>query len=393
MDRVFILKEVFYKKESMFYLRLIPFLPIVASFLLFTTPLSLFSDVSQLSSSMSVPISKCKSRLQRVVDEFRKSKNLPAISVAIASSLDEIVLINSGEIDKRVRTDVTSHTYFKMGSITTSFTASILAKLVQDGRVSLNDPVSKYLSHSINLPTYKEEGIVHPITLLHLATHTSGLPNLPNQDLTQKNFSRKQLYMVLEKVSLDQKPGSIAKISNVGYALLAEVLTSITKKSIEDLYQIILLNPLQIDDLIFSLTKKDQRRFATGHLNKGPLSLSEFMKKPKCLVAADGAFSTSNEMVKWLKFHVNGNTDQLKGVVPLLHTSYFQGKDGLERTLCFEKNAFKKESLLEIDDSFFGFSSYLGVTTTSKVGIAIFSNSSSACLKELSDKLREVLYQ
>ena len=417
MDRLFILKEVFYKRGSMFYPKLISSLTLIVIFLmggvsstLFSTPSTqslkiLASNEKPVEDSLfaknqkeislkgtTLPLLKSKSRLQKVVDTFRKSQQIQAISVAIASNLGEVVLINSGEIDKRARVDVTSDTYFKIGKLTTSFTACILAKLVEDGRVSLDDPVSKYLSHSVQLPTFQENKNEFEITLRHLATHTSGLPQLPNEDLNQKNFSRRHLYKLLEKVSLKEKPGVSVTFSNVGYALLADVLEQVTRKSMQDLYKLVLLDPLKIEDLIFSFSKNDQRRIATGHQNKNPLALSHFMKKPRCLAAAEGAFTTTNEMVKWLKFLVGTNKAQLRGVIPLLKSSCFQGADGVERTLCFEKTSMKREDILEIFDVSSGFSSYLGITSASKLGIAILSNSNDSHLKELSKKLREVLF-
>src|SRR3984893_5790581 len=67
-------------------------------------------------------------------------------------------------------------TVFEIGSITKVLTALILADMVERGEVAMTDPVAKYLPASVKVPEYQ----VKPITLLDLATYTSGLPNMPD---------------------------------------------------------------------------------------------------------------------------------------------------------------------------------------------------------------------
>jgi len=72
-------------------------------------------------------------------------------------------------------TIVNEDTIFDIGSITKTFTTTILADMVKNGTVNLNDPIEKYLPPTVRLPTYNG----YKITLEDLATHTSGLPDLP----------------------------------------------------------------------------------------------------------------------------------------------------------------------------------------------------------------------
>ncbi len=71
--------------------------------------------------------------------------------------------------------NVDENTVFEIGSVTKVFTGTLLAEAVRRGEVKLDDPVSKYLPATVKTPT--RNGI--EITLLELATHTSGLPRLP----------------------------------------------------------------------------------------------------------------------------------------------------------------------------------------------------------------------
>src|SRR5262249_37891480 len=72
--------------------------------------------------------------------------------------------------------DVDGDTVFEIGSISKVFTSLLLADMVQRGEVKLNDPISKFLPATVKVPTRNGR----EITLADLATHTSGLPRLPD---------------------------------------------------------------------------------------------------------------------------------------------------------------------------------------------------------------------
>ncbi|MGC2570276.1 MAG: serine hydrolase domain-containing protein, partial [Candidatus Nitrosopolaris sp.] len=80
-----------------------------------------------------------------------------------------------GNISKANTTKVNGDTIFDIGSLTKTFTAILLADMVKRGIVNLDDPIEKYLPFNVTVPSYNG----HKITLEDLATHTSGLPDLP----------------------------------------------------------------------------------------------------------------------------------------------------------------------------------------------------------------------
>jgi len=72
-------------------------------------------------------------------------------------------------------TKVNGNTIFDIASITKTFTTTLLADMVKQGLVNLDDPIEKYLPATVKAPTYNR----HKITLGNLATRTSGLPDFP----------------------------------------------------------------------------------------------------------------------------------------------------------------------------------------------------------------------
>jgi hypothetical protein len=111
-------------------------------------------------------------------------------------------------------------TGFEIGSVTKVFTALLLADLVRKGEVALADPVAKYL------PAVKIRN-GSSITLLSLATHTSGLPFMPDDvpafdDSAATKCAAAQLYQFLASYELPRHRGTKWDYSNIGYWLLGQ---------------------------------------------------------------------------------------------------------------------------------------------------------------------------
>ena len=135
-------------------------------------------------------------------------------------------------------------TIFEIGSISKVFTSLLLADAVQRGEVALTDPISKYLPASVKVP---ERG--RAITLQDLATHTSGLPRLP--DMNPKDpenpyadYSVDQLYRFLSTYQLPRDVGASYEYSNLGAGLLGHILALRAGTDYESLVKSRITGPL-----------------------------------------------------------------------------------------------------------------------------------------------------
>ncbi len=123
----------------------------------------------------------------------------PSISMAYMEG-DKVTYFNYGTTQFENGKPVDEHTVYEIGSISKVFTCIVLADEVLKGRMKLDDPISKYLPSSINVPTRNDK----VITLKDLATHTSALPRMPNnfepEDIKNPfaDYSVKQLYEFLK---------------------------------------------------------------------------------------------------------------------------------------------------------------------------------------------------
>ncbi len=148
--------------------------------------------------------------------------------VGILRRADSLVYINN------------SDSVFGIGSITKTFTGTMLAKLIYDGKVDLNEPVKNLLPVHLNQSSFNGK----EITLVHLANHTSGLPFEPTnvRDNTghpfdpynpYRYYDTTRLYDYLShQMTLQSTPGEKRTYSNLGGGLLGHILTLISAKSV-----------------------------------------------------------------------------------------------------------------------------------------------------------------
>ncbi len=160
------------------------------------------------------------------------------------------------------------HTLFEIGSITKTFTATVLAEMALDGQVHLSDPVQRYLPTSVHVPSRDGK----QITLRTLAEQRSGLPRMPN------NFSKhtdpanpyaaygvKRLYAFLNAYTLPRDPGAAFEYSNLGIGLLGHALARRSHETYATMVRDDVWKPLGMSETRIAIGPADLARFAVGH--------------------------------------------------------------------------------------------------------------------------------
>ncbi len=132
---------------------------------------------------------------------------------------------------------------YQIASLTKSFTALIIVKLAEEGKLSVKDPISKFIA---DYPRGNE------ITIEHLLTHTSGIYEvLRNKKYfnllhTGKSITKNKELSFFKNEPLDFEPGTQFSYTNSGYILLGLIIEKITGLSYEDAVKKIILNPLKM---------------------------------------------------------------------------------------------------------------------------------------------------
>ena len=192
-----------------------------------------------------------------------------------------------------------SNSIFQIGSVTKQFTATVILKLQEEGKLSVQDKLSKYF------PEFK---YADEITLENLLTHTSGIYNYTN-DIDDNDSAivcnpvNKQLLLdIVFKKPLDFKPGTQFAYDNSGYYLLGLIIEKVTGKSYEQNIRDIIFTPLQMTHSLFDFRDSKDTNIAIGYkkLNEKEQSIAQRWDST-VTYAAGGIFSTTGDMYKWAK--------------------------------------------------------------------------------------------
>ena len=192
-----------------------------------------------------------------------------------------------------------SNTIFQIGSVTKQFTAAVILKLQEEGKLSVRDKLDEYF------PQFKYAG---EITIENLLTHTSGIYNYTN-DIDEGDSAivcnpvAKQLVLdIMFKHKLDFKPGTQFRYDNSGYYLLGLIIEKVTGKSYEQNIRDIIFKPLQMNHSLFDFKHSADTNVATGYqtLNDSvQKEASAWRWDSTVSYAAGGIWSTTGDMYKW----------------------------------------------------------------------------------------------
>jgi serine-type D-Ala-D-Ala carboxypeptidase/endopeptidase len=207
-----------------------------------------------------------------------------------------------GNISKADSTKVNGDTIFEVGSFTKTFTAALLSDMVKRGIVNLDDPIEKYLpSNNVTVPSYNG----HKITLENLATHTSGLPDIPQSELDNRTYSTQKAYNFISNSSFVSEPGTRYNYSNIGVGLLGHALSLKAGIPYEQLVRDRILNVLGMNStgIIMNNTQITTphpdllKSKAKGHMGGKEIS---FSLMPEIIQPTGAGYSSANDLLKYL---------------------------------------------------------------------------------------------
>jgi CubicO group peptidase (beta-lactamase class C family) len=197
---------------------------------------------------------------------------------------------------------VGEHTVFEIGSITKVFTASLLAAMVHDDEVELEDPIARHLPKSVRVPSRGRR----QITLVDLSTQHSGLPRLPtnmrpaDSQNPYADYTARDLYDFLATYKLQRDIGERFGYSNLGVGLLGHVLAERAGTSYEKALRERILDPLELRETGITLSSAMRRQLAVGHTASGRVTKNWDVG---VLAGAGGLRSTASDMLTFAAAH------------------------------------------------------------------------------------------
>lgn len=267
---------------------------------------------------------------------------------------------------------------FYLASLSKQITAMACLILIDQGKLSLDDKLSSYFPE---LP-YKQS-----ISIKHLLTHTSGIPDYYELGIYKKGMKNSDVYEALRKdTQLDFEPGSQYKYSNSAYVLLSMVAAKATNSSFKDLVHTHIFDPLGMKkSVVFDETTAKIEVRALGHTEEG-----ELKDYHAYTTGGGGIFSNAQDLALW---------------EAALYTDKLVPKDLLQE-------AYKPMPLSNGEISYYGFGWALDKGNPSKVShtgslegfrnllardlekkrlIIFLTNNSNGDLKELKEEVEKIL--
>lgn len=265
----------------------------------------------------------------------------------------------------------TPATLFEIGSVTKTFTGILLADMALRGEVALDDPAQKFLPEDVRMPVHGEQ----PIRLKHLASHSSGLPRLPNNmkpavpTNPYVDYDAARLHDFLTKYKLRYAPDERTAYSNLGAGMLGYLLERAAGKPYEQLIQERICTPLGMAHTVVTLNEEHQRVMAQGHDADGnPVSTWEF----DTMLAAGGLRSNVDDLLTYIEAQFCAQDSPLNEAIRLSHRPTNASQSGSYVGLGWHVR--DDGQVIWHDGGTGGYTSFVGFRPTERTGVVVLCN-------------------
>ncbi|GAB3948174.1 hypothetical protein GCM10028805_21900 [Spirosoma harenae] len=297
----------------------------------------------------------------------------PGVAVGVLHGGKLIYAKGFGEADVETGAPITPETIFHVASVSKEFTAYGIVLLAQEGKLSIDDDIRKYLPE---VPDFGQK-----ITIRHLIHHTSGLRDqwalltMAGWGMSDEITKEHIFNLVRRQKELNFAPGAEYLYCNTGYTLLAEIVARVGKKPFRDWMQERVFGPLAMKNTLFY---DDNERIVKGRaysfykdedtkvLKKSILSFSN--------AGATSLFTTVTDLAKWIanfKTHTIGNTATM---TQMLERGRLTNGDTILYAFALAHGKHKGLPYYGHAGADAGFRSYIGYFPDQDYGFIILSN-------------------
>lgn len=309
-------------------------------------------------------------KIKQIAEEYLDDRDNAGLAVAVISGGKESIY-TSGTANKSTGAAIDTSSIFEIGSITKIFTGIMLADEVVNGRMKLEDNITKYI------PARSDAAL--QVTMLHLSTHSSGAPRLADnfwssvkdKENPYASYGEKELYDYLDNMKLNTAPGTRYSYSNVGTGILGNILCRQYGSSYESLVQEKVCKPFGMHSTKMTLTSKDEH-LATGYSKGKAMSNWDFQDA----TAGQGALRSSiTDMMRFMRHNLKPSGD-LEAAIKLAQETHFTDqRTGQMMGLGWHKGWFYDQRYLEHTGGTGGYRSFIGLLPGTNTGVVVLSNS------------------
>ncbi len=226
---------------------------------------------------------------------------IPGVAVGVWADGQEVYPCHGvTSIDNPLPVD--QQTLYVLGSVTKTYTATALMRLVAEDRIELDAPVRRYVPELM----LADEAAAAQVTVLNLLNHTAGLDWRINVDTGEGDDALAREVAKLPELKQIAPPGIRASYSQAGYDLAGRILEKVTGLTYEGAIASLLFEPLGLSSSFFARDDVMTRRFAVGHNlgEDGKLSIARPWRHWRGDNPGAGLASSVANQIRWARFHL-----------------------------------------------------------------------------------------
>lgn len=289
-----------------------------------------------------------------------------------------------GTKDRSTDAKPDEYTLFEIGSVTKTFTATLLAQMIIEGECRAEDQVKTYLPDLV-IPEFENT----PITLLDLVTHTSGLPRMPSNvgfymlkdmDNPYATYPISELYNWISKYKPKKVPGNSFEYSNLGFGLLGHLLGKINHSDYKQSLQQRVLLPLKMNHTTLSLTDSQRQNLALPYSNEDLVSNWDFTD---AFSGAGAIKSSLSDMFFYLEAQMGITQTPIDSAITLTHIPQRpDGQSGQVGMGWMIRTSKEGKTTIWHNGATGGYQSFAGFVPEDTIGIVILMNTATSSTQE-----------
>lgn len=233
-------------------------------------------------------------KIDKIISHELSDKNGPGGSFLIAKNGKVIYQKAFGKANLELDVNLTPENIFQIGSMTKQFTAISILILEEQGKLNINDKVSKYI------PDYPSGD---SITLHHLLTHTSGIKDFNKmktlKDISQKEMTPKMMVDFFKNEPVDFKPGEKFDYNNSGYVILGYIIEIVSGETYEEFINKYIFQKAGMKNSYYATDRQIIPKRASGYQKKEYGYVNKTIISYSIPFSAGSLMSTTGDMLKW----------------------------------------------------------------------------------------------
>jgi len=233
-------------------------------------------------------------------------EHLPGFAYGVVVDGDLVYSGAFGMANLEKRTPASTRTLFRIASMSKSFTAMAILQLRDAGRLSLDDPVSDYVPEVASLDLLTSDSPA--ITIRHLLTHSAGFPeDNPWGDRQLAESDEMLRDLVAAGVSFANAPGVAYEYSNLGFALLGQIVQAVSGRSLPEYTREAIFAPLEMNATAWEFDRIPAEDLALGYMWQDGAWVNVPLEHHGSFGAMGGLFTSIEDFAGYVALHLSAS--------------------------------------------------------------------------------------